>query len=297
MTVEDIKTCPICESTDLEPFLHTKDYANTSETFSIVGCKNCKLGITTPRPDHSSISRYYQSENYISHTGGKKNLTDFLYRQARALALIKKKNTIAKFSTTGTLLDYGCGTGEFLQFMKRNSWQTFGIEPSDAARAKAVSTNGQIIFPSLQQLPPQQKFDAVTLWHVAEHLHQLNETIADIKTRLTPNGVLLLAVPNYQSPDAKHYKCHWAGYDVPRHLWHFGKHAMQLLLQKHGMNLASILPMTFDAYYISIVSESYQAADRSKLLNLTKGLHRGLLSNLQAKKEMNYSSLLYIAHL
>lgn len=294
MEFENITTCPVCNGVDLEELISATDHTTTQETFSIKKCKVCLLGITTPRPTQLTISKYYQSEKYISHTGGNRNITDTLYRLARNQMFRWKKKIIERYHTQGTILDYGCGTGEFLTYMKDQHWNIAGIEPSELAKEKAKQNTKIEISDRLENLTIRE-VDVITLWHVAEHLHDLNGVIQSLKTKLKKGGILCIAVPNYQSPDGNYYQSHWAGYDVPRHIWHFSKTSMTKLIQKNGMKLEAVKPMTLDAFYISYLSETYKFPDQSNLLSLAKGFITGLRSNWKASIETNHSSILYIA--
>lgn len=294
MALEKISVCPICNSSSLAEHLTTKDYTTSQEEFSIVTCTTCELGITTARPTADTIGPYYVSEKYISHTGGSQSLSDILYRQARSYMHAEKRKVIERFSSTGHIIDYGCGTGEFLKYMHSHRWKVTGIEPSDTARTKAALLNPDSIYALLGDAPSTDA-TAITLWHVAEHLHELNLVIDQLKKRLLPKGTFFIAVPNYQSPDSKLYHKYWAGYDVPRHLWHFSKKSMHQLMQNHGMKIVDIQPMILDAFYISFISEQYRNPTLSKIQALTNGFRMGWKSNRLAKAQMNYSSLLYIA--
>ncbi len=295
MNSEKISSCPICGTTILQDFITAKDYTCSGESFKIENCSNCTLGITNPRPVQAEISKYYQSQNYISHTGGTSNLVDTLYRSARNYTQRWKKKIIEKHqTTTGTILDFGCGTGEFLTYLKSQGWQTTGIEPTETARKKALQNLEENVYMNLTEVDAKQ-FDIITLWHVAEHLHDLNETMLRLKSNLKKGGTIFIAVPNYESADAKRYGSHWAAYDVPRHLWHFSQKAMNLLLEKSGFAIQEIVPMKLDALYISYLSESYKHPNIPKPLNLLTGCWHGLRSNQAAKKTKNFSSLIYIA--
>ena len=129
------------------------------------------------------------------------------------------------------------------------------------------------------------------LWHVLEHIPRLKETVGKIKHWLKKDGEVLIAVPNHKSWDAKFYKENWAAYDVPRHLYHFDKNSMSLLLSQHNLEITKIKPMWFDAFYVSILSEKIKSGRK----RLIKGVIIGLLSNLYAlflNKE--FSSQLFI---
>lgn len=252
------------------------------------------MTFTDPSPDEVAIGKYYISDKYISHTGGKKTLIDRVYTIARSVALGNKRRLIQKISNGKSILDYGCGTGEFLREMQENNWQVDGVEPSDIANAKAQENTKGKICKNLSELD-KRKFDVITLWHVLEHLHDLNGSIKNLHDLLNDSGTIFIAVPNLQSYDATHYQSFWAGYDVPRHLWHFNKDNMNQLLSKNGLKLINTLPMKMDSFYVSLLSEGYKNPNQSEIINLLKATIRGFRSNLKGRKNMNYSSLIYIA--
>ena len=289
-----LSACPICSGTKFTDFLNCKDHTTTGETFSLKKCAKCEFTFTDPKPEEESISRYYQSEKYISHTGGQKNLLDSIYLFARKIALRKKRKVLEKNTIGKLILDFGCGTGEFLNHMQTNGWTITGVEPSSNANQKAKElTNGKI-YKSLDELK-ESGFDAITLWHVLEHIHDLNGTVQKLSQLLKDSGTIFIAVPNLKSNDAEYYKSFWAAYDVPRHLWHFNQDNMKELMENNGFKLVDTLPMKMDSFYVSLLSESYQKPNQSKLINLVKAFIRGWLSNIKARKNKNYSSLIYIA--
>jgi SAM-dependent methyltransferase len=292
MTLEAISICPICNSSSFTPFLSAKDHTTTGEQFEIVKCTKCSFTLTSPRPDISSMGKYYQSEKYISHTGGNKSLFDKVYVLARAITLGWKLKLINKYKPTSSILDYGCGTGEFLHHLKSSGWAITGVEPSEEARNKAIHLLQNPIHSSIEKIEGSQ-FDAITLWHVLEHIHDLNEKLSSIKSLLKQDGIIFIAVPNHESPDAQKYAAYWAGYDVPRHLWHFSKDSMKKLFDKIGLELINIHPMKLDAYYVSLLSEEYKNPDQSKIASAFKAIVSGFTSNLTANQ--NHSSLIYIA--
>jgi len=293
MNLETVTSCPVCSATDFEHYLTSKDFTTTQESFQLVKCKTCDFVLTNPRPDDKFIGRYYQSEKYISHAGGGKGIIDRVYLMARKLTLRWKHELIFASKPTGSILDYGCGTGEFLHYMQERKWTVSGLEPTEVARQKASELLRQPISKSASEIG-EQKFNVITLWHVLEHIHDLNETIRELKNLLTEDGTIFIAVPNHESFDAKKYRAHWAGYDVPRHLSHFSKKTMKQLLSNHGLTLIDIQPMKLDSYYVSVLSESYKSPEQNSLLSILKALLNGAQSNLNGRSTTNYSSLIYI---
>jgi len=272
---------------NLKPFLNCIDYTVSEESYEVMKNEVYDMLVTSPVP--SNLDKYYLSENYISHTDSKKSLFDKVYQLVKNYTLKKKLKLINSFKTEEkTILDVGAGTGDFLKVCKTGGWKITGIEPSDKAREYAESKN-IVLYENLNQVENNQ-FDVITLWHVLEHIPNLVEYIKQLKKLLKPNGVLIIAVPNHKSFDAKHYKEFWAAYDVPRHLWHFSKTAISKLFSLVDMNVEKILPMKFDSYYVSLLSENYKTK-KSRPFN---AFFIGLQSNLKAKRNGEYSSLIYI---
>ncbi len=293
MTLESVTACPVCASSSFQPLLTVKDYTVSQNEFQIQTCTTCGFGITSPRPDQHSIGLFYASDKYISHTGGSTSFLDQVYIFARKFTLRWKLNLINGFRQPGTLLDYGCGTGEFLKYLQANQWKVKGIEPSESARTKADKIVQNHIYHDLSA--NLGSFDVITLWHVLEHVHNLNEILEKLKELLKESGIMLLAVPNHLSADAKKYGTYWAGYDVPRHLWHFTQKNMEQLLSQHRLEIIKIVPMKLDAYYVSLLSESYQHPKTPSFLRMINAFLSGITSNSKATKTGEYSSLIYIA--
>ena len=285
--MDEITACPICSNARLTTSLRCKDHTVSLEEFSILRCPLCDLGITSPRP--RQLEKYYASNNYISHTSSGKGIINKLYLIARRYTLNRKLKLINRFSARGSLLDYGCGTGDFLRQCERASWSVTGVEPSERALKLAKTASVHVY----RELPENKIYDIITLWHVLEHVPDLNHIVEKLKGCLAENGTLFIAVPNMKSHDAKHYNSIWAGYDVPRHLWHFSPTAMKKLLEKHALRFIDTKPMKLDSYYVSILSEKY--SNNSSFMALIKGVFNGFFSNISARKTGHYSSLIYIA--
>jgi 2-polyprenyl-3-methyl-5-hydroxy-6-metoxy-1,4-benzoquinol methylase len=295
MNTENITICPICENDHFEIYLEAKDYTVTHEEFELKKCSRCHFIITSPRPTAEAIGKYYASEKYISHSGKSKTLFDKIFLLARAITLRWKYEIIKPYiSRTGTILDYGCGTGEFLKYVKDKGLHISGVEPNQVARQKANIKLDYKISETLEELN-SEAVDIITLWHVLEHVHNLNETVQKLKNLLTQTGYFIIAVPNPKSHDCINYKNHWAGFDVPRHLWHFTQESMNSFLNKNGLNVVAIKPMKLDSFYVSLLSEGYKNAEQPKFITAMKAIIEGLISNLSARKTNEYSSLIYIA--
>lgn len=272
--------------------LKVKDHSVSGEEFHLK--ENTKYGFleTQPQPALDKLANYYESDDYISHTNAKRNLFEKVYHFVRTISLKRKLKLINSFALENKkLLDIGCGTGDFLQIAKQNNWTICGIEPNEKARSIANNKTENSVFETgkLKKLE-SNSFDVITLWHVLEHLPNLEEQIMTLKRLLNNNGTLIIAVPNFKSYDSQVYKTNWAAYDVPRHLWHFSRTSISKLFEAQNMKVVKTLPMVFDAFYVSLLSEKY----KSGRMNPLKSFWIGFRSNLKAKQTNEYSSLIYV---
>ena len=265
----------------------TKDYLVTQEPFELE--YNPKLDILVTRPVPKDLGKYYDPNNYISHSDSGNGIVENIYQLVKKYTLNKKVKLIKGLNVgEKKLLDIGCGTGEFLFNANKKDWNTVGVELNDNARKKALDKNLEI-YKSLDDLN-NKKFDVITLWHVLEHLPNLDEQINKIGFLLNNNGTLIIAVPNYKSYDAQYYKEFWAAYDTPRHLWHFSQNAIKNIFKNKKIKVVKTIPMYFDSYYVSLLSEKYKSGSS----NYFKAFYRGFISNMKAKSSSEYSSLIYV---
>lgn len=253
---------------------------------------DCGFTFTADAPDMQAIGPYYKHEDYISHSDTRRSLTDHMYHFARSIMLRRKKNVVGSLrEKPGRLLDIGSGTGYFPHTMRNAGWSVSGVEVDADARQLSISKFDLEVAESFQDADFEKaSIDVISMWHVLEHVHGLNDYWKMFDEVLDPNGHLVIAVPNLKSVDAQYYGSFWAAYDVPRHLWHFSHDDMKRLGEKHGFQLYHSLPMPLDAFYVSILSEKYKGSD----LQLLKGLWRGLLSYIKAKDVKASSSIIYI---
>lgn len=289
---ERLSKCPLCKSGHFNNYLVVKDHSVSQESFTLCKCKNCSFVFTNPRPDQKNIGKYYESEDYVSHSDKANNLVNILYKLVRTYTLGEKVSWINKYvKNKGRLLDYGCGTGHFLQRANKNGWETIGVEPNKHAAEIAAKNKDLKIYGSIDQLNQENKFDAISLFHVLEHVHDLTSTMNTLLEKLKKRGTLFLAVPNNNSLDAKNYKEKWAALDVPRHLYHFNQDTMSRLAEEFDLRIVDAVPMKFDSYYVSILSDKMVQNGN----NIIKSLINGYKSNKYAKiNNNNYSSLVFI---
>jgi 2-polyprenyl-3-methyl-5-hydroxy-6-metoxy-1,4-benzoquinol methylase len=292
---ERLSKCPLCKSGLFLNYTEIKDHAVSKESFILCQCQKCSLLFTNPRPIEEEIGPYYDFPEYYSHEKNNKSLTHVLYNKVRNYAVIEKVKLITELKGEGKLLDYGCGTGEFLNAAKVKGWKIKGVEPTSKARNHANSILANSVVENIDQIDEKKKFDVISLFHVLEHIHTLRKTIKKILKHLKSNGYILIAIPNPDSYDAKKYGKQWAGWDVPRHLYHFNQTAIKNFEQVFDLELVKINPMPFDSYYVSLLSEGYIKPNQSTVSKYLKAIKTGWKSNTSAKGQLGqYSSNLFI---
>jgi 2-polyprenyl-3-methyl-5-hydroxy-6-metoxy-1,4-benzoquinol methylase len=269
-------------------FLNVKDYSVSQETFELLLDEDFDMLITHPQPSLEKLPSYYESKDYISHTDGKKTLFEKMYQFVKGIALKNKLKLINSQSQKGKILDIGAGVGDFLLTAKNDGWEIIGTEPSEKAR-NIASQKGISFVSSIAEIE-SHSLDVITLWHVLEHVPNLQEQIAELKRLIKPNGTIIIAVPNFKSFDANYYGKFWAAYDVPIHLWHFSKTAIQKLFAQQQLDVKEVLPMKFDSFYVSLLSEKYKTGK----MNFIKAFFIGWKSNRYGKSNKEYSSHIYV---
>lgn len=274
-------TCPLCDSPDVAPEREIKDFSVSGEVFPVWKCNDCTGLFTQNIPSQKNIGRYYESEQYISHTEASSGLMNSAYLKVRNITLRSKYAIVKKYckKDAGNLLDFGAGTGAFVSHMRSRGWKAEGIEPSETARKNAVIHHKLVLLePERLNGLEDASYDAITLWHVLEHVHHLKPSLEKLLAKLKPEGRIFIAVPNYTSYDAAVYGDFWAAYDVPRHLYHFSPYAFRKFSETVSLEVETILPMWFDSFYVSMLSEKY----RSGKTKIIPSLLNGVLSNLKA---------------
>ena len=285
------QACPICASESISKLYVAKDHTVSGELFEVWRCVKCSGGFTQNVPDAATIGPYYAAESYVSHTDSDKGIINNIYHKVRRFSLLTKKKLVAKLvgNNTGTLLDIGAGTGAFVHTMQTGGWNVTGLEPdATAAQQALIKYNIRLQSANTLYTLEAHQFDAITMWHVLEHVHDLHGYFKRFGELLQSSGVLVIAVPNYTSTDAKMYGQNWAALDTPRHLYHFSPASMEALALKHGFTLVSKKAMWFDAFYVSMLTEQHKSG------SLLKAILVGLWSNLTALLDVNKcSSVIY----
>lgn len=296
--LENIFNCPSCGASSNHLFLECTDHTYSGKSFSIKECDGCGLRFTSPRPSEADIGSYYENPDYVSHTDTSEGLFFQVYQLVKRFTLRSKLRLIKRYSNNGSLLDYGAGTGDFACIARLSGHTVSAFEPDSSARARIVAKDPQIQLVSQLQAVSDKSISVLTLWHVLEHIHRIDESLREFHRILEDKGTLIIAVPNCSSLDAQFYGRDWAAYDVPRHLYHFSPSTLIPLIQSHGFYLAETRPMWFDSFYVSLLSESNRNKTEgilNKMIGLARAASIGAVSNLNAL--FNYkkcSSVIYV---
>lgn len=285
-----LSKCPWCDSPDIRQGSKIHDYFLTMEEFSIFSCNSCGLVFTNPRPKLENLGLYYQSDKYYSHTSSQGGIIPFIYRKVKEINLKTKFKQVTAGSVINKVLDIGCGTGDFLNVCKKSGMEIYGIEPESKARNLAKEIlKVEILHPDQSEKIPDESLDLITMWHVLEHVPDLNKQISELSRIIKKGGKVVIALPVYESYDAEVYKEKWAAWDVPRHLYHFNKAVISKMMLANGFKSGNVYPMKWDSFYVSLLSEQYLKTK----LGILKAFVIGLLSNAKARRSGNYSSLVY----
>ncbi len=284
-----IKVCPLCSSEDIMHYGKTKDYFFTQEEFSITKCQQCYFVFTNPVP--KNLSAYYNTPEYLSHNTKNGGIISKVYSFLRFINIKRKYNLISLYCKKGNILDIGSGTGELLSYFNKNGWDTTGIEPNENARKfSKINYNIEVYNENKLDDFGLKSFDVITMWHVLEHVPDLHKRLSQISKIIKDNGTLVFALPNLNSPDSIKYKGYWSALDVPRHLHHFTQQSFEKLISYHNLRLVHAEPMKFDSYYVSMLSEKYM---KNKFYYFS-AIYNGFISNMKAKKNNNYSSMIFV---
>ena len=266
--------------------IETKDYLISNERFVI---KEVRSGLlkTTPNISDSEIYKYYSSGDYLSHNRSVSFLS-LIYTFASKYMLKRKADLISKYINTGDcFLDFGCGIGDLVLKMKSRGFVSCGVENNLNAYNACLKKNISV-FKDLISL--KSKFNLISCWHSLEHLSDLTTTLSMFNKLINKNGYLIVAVPNHESFDSKYYGKFWAGYDVPRHRFHFNKDALIRIVEDSNFEMIDSSPMFLDAFYISILSEKY----KKNFFSFFKGVLIGTVSTFSYLITKNASSHYFV---
>lgn len=283
------KNCPSCGELRSISVLSAPDFRVSKREFDIHACSGCGLHYTKLVPTRAAIGTYYKSDSYDSHRLDNQSLISRIYRRVRSINIAKKVKWIRPYSKGGLIVDYGCGLGHLVSDLKAKGLRAEGFEIDGDVRALTKTELNLETYP-LEKFRELQSdsVSVLTMWHVLEHIYDLNVDFEQIVDKVEQNGVLFIAVPNFRSFDAKFYKKYWEAFDLPRHLYHFDNETIVSFTSRFGLKLESKIPLRFDSYYVSMRSEK-----NKKNGFMLRGVLVGWLSNLLAFR-YGYSSHVYV---
>ncbi len=147
--------------------------------------------------------------------------------------------TALPYRGEGRLLDYGCGSGWYLERMRRRGWNVTGMDFSPHGARKVRERYG--IEVHVGKLPhpavPEASYDVITLGCVLEHVHAPHELIAAATEALKPGGLLVIVVQNIDSWGFRVFGPSWWPLELPRHLLHFKPATLRRLVESHGLEV------------------------------------------------------------
>lgn len=304
--------CPISGSAEFTPWLQVPDRfdATGKERWTLM--RSCASGLImlNPRPDSSEISLHYHTGQYDPHLHAQNSATiaQRAYLAARSFLLRYRAGLILRGTSKNLrqlrVLEIGCSTGDLLNYFHQKKGiplqNLAGAEPDPKAAVHARTVFGLKVYPSLIDAGDgneQMKFDRIVLWHTLEHIHAIHETLDHAAQQLAPDGVLIIALPNPESYDAKHYQENWIAWDAPRHLYHFVPETLKKLLEQHNLKVVHRQPYPPDSIYNTLHSEKLRCKIAKKRFNapqlgwaLLKGIAAAGMGTLLPPKA---SSLVY----
>ena len=237
--------CCVCGSADAAPYVVTPDRLEGQPgLFTFVRCRRCGHVYLSPRPSAEALGKLYTAE-YAAYTGPIEDEPRRFVRWNRAYGLAKRCRLVTSRRRPGRLLDVGCGTGVFLDAMRRRGWTVQGVEPTGAALAVARGRFGLDVFEGelADAAFPDASFDAVTLWYVIEHVPDPAALLAEVARVLRPGGIAVVSAPNLDAADRVIFGSRWPNWDPPRHLNIFSARSLGFLMKRHGLEPLSARSM------------------------------------------------------
>ena len=264
-----------------------KDHLVSKEIFEIKWNEKGNYAETS-LPKGIVLSRYYETEDYNSHKTETKTILDLLYKTVQKSMLFYKEGFVRP-QIKGNVLDMGGGVGVFAAYLAHRKFETTVVEPSKKGH-EACTKKGLNTYLSVADLPKTKRCSAITMWHVLEHLTSPEKILQELHTLMEADALLIVAVPNFNSHDARYYASEWAAVDVPRHLWHFTHKGLMDLVEPLGFVFKAQKPLWVDVFYISYLSEK----NRNKKLSFLRGLLVGIICTFMALFDGEHSSNIYV---
>lgn len=263
-----VETCIVCQSKESKEAIRLHDHLVSRKLFIIDECSNCGFRYIQNPPPESSAYQYYETDEYVEHSDSSEGLVNNIYHKARRWMLKFKFNLINDHGRAKRMLDFGTGTGYFLNYMKSRGYDVKGIEISEKARTFGKENFGLDLF------HPEKIFDQdfandfsyISFWHVLEHVYNPQRVMKRLRELMTDDGVMVVALPNYRCLEANVYKEYWNGYDVPRHLWHWDQASFHRFAELCGFKVTKKTLLPLDPFYNCLISEGYRKKNWAHIL-------------------------------
>jgi len=230
-------SCILCNSS-MRYQRKFKDLEIENGFYNLLICPKCRLGKTDPFPEEKHMKELYSSTIYRDHE------SRFIHLGEKGIRIFRKfrQKRIERIVQKGRILDIGCGRGVFLSLMKESGWEAFGLELNEETAWYARNVLGlDVRTDSLVDAQFDDTFfDVITLWHVLEHLPDPLLTIEECRRILKPGGLLIIAIPNFDSLQAIISGKHWFHLDLPYHLYHFTHKNLDLFLRKFSLRIIKV---------------------------------------------------------
>ena len=234
--MENVK-CIVCNRNNYKLFtkLSTNEFNHNS--FNLVKCLECSMVYLNPRLSARNIKVYYNN-NYRPHNN-KSNFHLFLQK----INHYWKKSIITGYIKGGCLIDVGSGNYNFINYMKTYGWKVDNYDEYTESTINQLDECNDIAY------------DAITMWHSIEHIHDLDQILTNLKRIIKPNGLIFIACPNINAIDRFLLKDSWVAYDVPRHLYHFSSFTFKKYMTKHNLTIISKYRMIQDTVFNVLYSK------------------------------------------
>ena len=269
---------PHCLHRSMRQLFEARDYI-TGEPFQIKQCQECGLARTFPELDPEALLYYYPPAYYGSCGSNRfPKLVEWLQNGIYG----SRVRRLEAFVEGKRVLDVGCGRGELLRVFKNRGWEVEGTELSEASAqyARKIFQLPVKVGELTELAMPPEHYDAIVLWHVLEHVTYPDALIQEIHRLLKPNGVVLISVPNFSSPEAKFTGASWFHLDIPRHQFHFGSHTLLKWLQANH----------FSKLETSYFTPEYDLFSFVQSIQSKMGLQQNLLYNLLRSPGARFST-------
>jgi SAM-dependent methyltransferase len=256
------------------------------EKFNIVQCQSCNLAFVNPRPSQEEITKYYPDEYYV-------DAAEWNIERNSVKELQNRLDYVVKYyaqSRPGKLLDIGIFNGAFVSYVLNAGWDAYGLDPNLKAisLARKLVPSERLLHGHVESSPfPPGSFDVVTMWEVLEHTADPVNLLKTVRRLLSPRGIILISVPNFNSLESRLFRQYWIGLDVPRHLYHFGPSTLDKMLEKVGLkticletiNACEILefadPITYGRESLrNVLIDFGLYSERTRNSKQEKGTHR-----------------------